>query len=462
MSVLPIQSVIPGLRWPSLPGQEGARRLAMMHQLACSERWSAEQLEEAQFRQIEVLLAHADAHVPFWRDRLRRAGLRPGTRLTRAAWSRLPVLTRREAQELGDRLRADATPAAHGGVIDGATSGSTGTPLRFCKTELNAFIGHGFNLRVPLWHGMDFAASRLTIRRLGVGAPDTDIQRLPHWGENYAPFRTGPLARLDVRLPLATHLECILREKPTYLTTLPTNLAALARLCQDSGQRPTGLRTVVAFGETVPDGLRALCRDVLGASLLEVYSAEETGPTAIQCPEHEHLHVMAEGCRLEVLDDDDRPCGPGGRGRVVVTMLQNFAMPLLRYEIGDLAEVGSPCSCGRGLPVLARVLGRIRDRVLMPNGESRAPYLGRERLYRIPAIIQHQFAQVARDIMEIRLVARRKLTAEEEALLTEEVRDNLGYPFHVKFVYQDAIPREPSGKYKDVVSELEDAPDRSN
>ena len=122
---------------------------------------------------------------------------------------------------------------------------------------------------------------------------------------------------------------------------------------------------------------------------------------------------MAESVKLEVLDADGAPCPPGAVGRVVVTSLHNFAMPLLRYELGDYAEMGSPCSCGRGLPVLNGIRGRLRHGMIMPDGGRRATYFGIS-FYKVAAIRQYQAAQTARDTIELRLVVRRPLTTDEE------------------------------------------------
>src|SRR3546814_11153852 len=91
---------------------------------------------------------------------------------------------------------------------------------------------------------------------------------------------------------------------------------------------------------------------------------------------HEVYHAQSENVLLEVVDDDGRPCGPGETGRVLITSLHNFATPLIRYELGDYAEVGSPCACGRGLPVIKQVLGRKRNRLILSDGRSGFPYLG--------------------------------------------------------------------------------------
>jgi phenylacetate-coenzyme A ligase PaaK-like adenylate-forming protein len=92
--------------------------------------------------------------------------------------------------------------------------------------------------------------------------------------------------------------------------------------------------------------------------LTDLYAADEAGCIALQCPDHEHYHVQSESVLVEVLDVEGRACAPGAVGRVVVTTLQNFAMPLVRYDIGDVAEAGDPCPCGRGLPVLRRIARR--------------------------------------------------------------------------------------------------------
>src|SRR5215510_10900500 len=100
---------------------------------------------------------------------------------------------------------------------------------------------------------------------------------------------------------------------------------------------------------------------------------------ALQCPDHEHYHVQTECILLEVLDTHGGPCAPGRAGLVVATPRHAFAMPLVRYVVGDYAEVGPPCPCGRGLPVLARIMGRTRNRLVLETGESYWPSFGTHR-----------------------------------------------------------------------------------
>ena len=111
---------------------------------------------------------------------------------------------------------------------------------------------------------------------------------------------------------------------------------------------------------------------------------------------------------VEVIDAAGQPCAPGQVGRVVVTPLFNYAMPLLRYELGDYAEVGPPCPCGRGLPVLTRILGRERNALLVaPTGERYWPAFGSRKFTEIAPIVQHQFVQKDAEWIEARLVTER-------------------------------------------------------
>jgi phenylacetate-CoA ligase len=155
----------------------------------------------------------------------------------------------------------------------------------------------------------------------------------------------------------------------------------------------------------------------------------------------------------EVLDGE-RPCQPGEIGRVVVTPLHNFAMPLIREEIGDFAEVGEPCPCGRGLPVLKRVMGRVRNLVTLPSGAQHWPLIGGRGLTEAAPIRQFQLVQTSLEHVEVRLVVHREITSQEEASVKDVIRDRLRYPFELTVTYHDEIPRGPGGKFEDFRSEI--------
>jgi phenylacetate-CoA ligase len=437
-----------------MPGQEDAMLLALSFQLRDSQWWPAETLAAHQMAQLEPLLAHAARTVPFYARRLQAlSGIKPGG-LTMEAFRQIPILRRTGIQDAGDALFSRRVPKDHGTVGDTTTSGSTGRPITVRTTAVTGLFYRAINLRYHLWHGRDLAGHVAAIRSLS-GAMTKAAETgdpLP-W---IAGYRSGPMSFLAVATPVSEQLRWLMDQDPDYLLTPPSNLRALLEHARDTGLRPARLREVTTMAEMLGPGVRELCTEVWGVPLADAYSSQELGMIALQCPAHTHYHVQAENLLLEVLDDDDAPSAPGAVGRVVATDLHNFATPLIRYEIGDYAEAGAPCPCGRGLPVLNRIAGRVRNRLTLPGGVRRFVTLPIAPLIAAAPVRQFQVVQTGREDIEVKLVIPRPLTEPEEAALRDYFIASFGYPFRIAFTPVDEIPRTPGGKHEDVISRLGD------
>jgi phenylacetate-CoA ligase len=440
-------SALSGVIWPAVPAAEGARMLATQFQFAQSERWLPAQLRTAQFAQLRILLRHARDTVPFYRERLAGLDLEGG--LDAEAYARLPLLARGDIQDHFEALSSRAVPTEHGRVYRGDTSGSTGRPIRFLLTELNEMFWHAYTLRDHLWHRRDFSCKLASIR--GHVPPGT----LPGWGRSTdSAFHTGPAVVSDIHSAMPELAAWLMRENPEYLLSFASILQELARHCARQGLRPSRLREVRAIGEALHPDARAEIRAAWNVPLVDMYTCREGGYLALQCPQHEHYHVQAENVYLELLNDRGTPCAPGETGRVVITPLHNFAMPLVRYDIGDYAQAGAACDCGRGLPVIRKILGRVRNMLRLPGGGARYPRFGESQFGDIAPVRQYQVVQKTLQDIEVALVATRPLTADEEEKLRAVIVKNLGSPFNVVFVYRDAISRSAEGKYEDYRSEV--------
>ncbi|HAY09418.1 MAG TPA: hypothetical protein DCY18_05710, partial [Thauera sp.] len=134
--------------------------------------------------------------------------------------------------------------------------------------------------------------------------------------------------------------------------------------------------------------------------------------------------------------------------------LHNFAFPLLRYEVGDYAEVGEPCPCGRGLPVIRRILGRQRNMLRLPDGRCHWPILNYKAMNTIVPLRQLRMIQVELERIEVDIVTTHRPDEATELRLGEEIQRNLGYPFKLEFHYVDAIPRSAGGKFEDFMSRV--------
>lgn len=445
----PVKSALTGVVWPALPDARAATVLAVQFQLEHSQWWDAPLLQAHQMRQLALVVRHAYATVPFYRARADASRWQSIGDISPARWADLAFMTRREVQDAGRELVSGSVPPGHGGLVQGETSGSTGMPITYWQTELTQFFWRAFALRDHLWHQRDLTQKLAGIR------PKMEDAVTRGWGPaTDVAFDTGVSATLNIRADFDTQLRWLQEQAPAYLISNAHNVYGLARRSLELGIRIPGLREARTYGGVVPEDARAIVREAWGVPLTDCYTCEEVGYLALQCPGHEHFHVQSENLLVEVLNDEDRPCAAGEIGRVVVSNLHNFAMPLLRYELGDFAEVGAPCACGRGLPVLKRILGRQRNLLTLPDGRRRWPSFASVYWAHVAPIRQLQMVQKTRDLIEVRVVAARALSAEEKRKLVAALQGCLGYPFEMEVQELDEIPRHASHKFEDFVSEI--------
>jgi phenylacetate-CoA ligase len=448
LPVWEFESAMPGVAWPAFPQPGRAAALALLQQLESTQWLPQERLRELQLRQIEALLRHAWDTSPYYRERW--AGrYDPARPLTPERFARLPLLPRRDLQQKYEDIKSADPPAAHGNAGETLTSGSTGAPVRALKTNLTALYWTVFTLRDHLWHARDLGAKLAVIRAHLKEGEAAD------WGvASQGIVATGPLATLNSGTVISKQLDWLRRHDPACLLSNASNAVELARACLIRGIRLPALREVRTVSEMLTGEGRRLIREAWGVKVTDMYSAEEIGYIALQCPEHEHYHVQSEGVFLELLDEAGAQCAPGQVGRVVVTDLHNFAMPLVRYEIGDYARAGAPCACGRGLPVIAGVAGRVRNMLVTASGDRLWPYFGAKQILEVAPILQQQFVQKDYDLIEARFVTEVPLDAGQESRLQELILSGLPAGMRLQFAYCDRIPRGAGGKYDDFICEV--------
>ena len=293
----PVRSSIAEVVWPAVPEPRASAVLAVLFQLEQTQWWSPEAIRERQFDQLRLLLAHAQRTIPFYRARLNQAGVEPDRWLDPSVWSRIPLLARADIQAAGDALLSDSLPSGHGSRSEIFTSGSTGRPIRAVRTQLWEFFWSVFTLRDHLWHRRDLRCKLAAIRESGKGkAPYPDGTVAPNWGRSISPvFQTGLSVSLNVTCTVEQQVAWLQRQAPDYLLTHPSIAQRLAEHCIAEGVRLPTLRQVETISELLRPATRDLCQQAWGVPVVDMYSAREAGYIALQCPEHEHYHVQADG-----------------------------------------------------------------------------------------------------------------------------------------------------------------------
>lgn len=443
-------SDVPGLAWPAVPPPRGRTVLNTQFQLDHSQWLAPEALLDRQHRQLRRLLRFAVDRSAYFRHHPARAGIADLDALTFEDFLRWPVLTKSDIQRHADELLVPDHPERLGEIHLAKTSGSTGHPLRAAVSGTSAFFNRALQLRGHLWYGLDLSAKLAVIRSF---IPDATN---PDWQPPFSlAFRTGPLVTLSSLEDFRIQLKWLRDHAPRYLITNNGNLRALIEAGLRHDLAPTSIRIVIGFADLAVPDLSALTAKHWNARYLDVYSCNEIGVIALQCPSDRHFHVQSEHVHLEILRSDGTPCAPGEVGRVVVTDLHNFAMPLIRYELGDQAAFGPPCACGRGLPTLQTLAGRTRDLAIDPTGRRFSVHLNSGIWTDIAPIIQRQIVQTGPGTLEIRYVADRELSDAETGQLRAEIRLALRFDYAVHFVRMTSIPLGPGGKFNEFVSAID-------
>lgn len=446
-----IRSSFDNITFPAIPDPYAARLHSTLCQMDQSQWWPSRVLQTFQHQQLSLLLSHAWNCSPGYRKRLKSSGYDPKRSLNVSVWDALPILTRADLQQSYTELCCSPVPQGHGKTFQVQSSGSTGQPIQALKSELSQFFWQTITLRDHLWHNRDFMQPMVGIR------PDRqhngDFQQFSSWGTPVdLLYHSGPSWVINSSTNIEQQLAYLAKLQPTYLITLPSNLRALIQ----TAPAPLGIpiHEVRTFGETVTQELRDLVRDRWDIPLNDIYSATEVGYIALQCPQSNNYHIQSETVLVEILDEQDRPCQPGQVGRVIVTPLHNFALPLIRYEVGDYAEVGESCPCGRGLPTLRQIMGRRRNMATTPDGKQFWPSFPAELWTTVAPIRQIQLLQHTTNTIEVCYVLERPLLVSETKQLKEKLLNSLGYPFNLTFTHRDSLLRPQNGKYEDFISLL--------
>jgi phenylacetate-CoA ligase len=404
------------------------------------------ELQELQLQRLQRLVEHAYGQCTFYRKRFDDAGFCPGQLRTPGDMSAIPVLEKRNLQEHRDEMVAAHWP--RNDLMPNQTGGSTGTPISFFVSRDRWCSRIAATWRHNRWAGLDIG-DRSAL--LWGAARDIPQHSLKNWLRNKLIDRRINLDTGHVtESKLQSFHAALKRFRPKTLVAYANSVALMARYLKSRGLPAYQPHSIIATAEVLEPSTRALIEEVFGCPVFNRYGCREVSVVASECDRHDGLHVMAEGLYVEVVRGD-RPARPGELGSVLVTDLLNLAMPLIRYRIGDMAALDhSPCACGRQLPRLQRLEGRVTDFVVgadgrLVSGVFLATYLVAMR----PSLGQVQLWQEApgRVLYKVRPNDKQALGSADLHFLEAETKRYLGHDVRVDHECVAELPREPSGKY---------------
>lgn len=423
--------------------------VAVRDELEKTQWWKKDDLEQLRLTRLRELLIHAQHHVPYYSKLFSEISFSPEKMDSLADLSRLPLLTKSKIRGHLEQLKADNAQ----GLARFNTGGSSGEPLIF-------YIG---NKRVS----HDVAAKWRATRWWDVDIGDREIVL---WGspiELNAQSRTRSFRDTLLRTKLLPAFEMSTQKldeflheihsaRPKMLFGYPSSLAHLACYAQAKNIRVDNLGIKVAFvtSERLYDNQREQIESIFGCWVANGYGGRDAGFIAHECPAG-GMHITAEDIIVEIVDEQGMPLPFGSSGEVVVTHFATGDFPFIRYRTGDVAILSDQaCSCGRGLPLIQEIQGRTTDFIVASDGTLMHGlaliYVVRD----LPGVQQFKIIQESLYATRILLVIDTTFNDALIATIKSDVVRRLGKDVKVDVEIVTHIAKEPSGKYRYVISHV--------
>jgi phenylacetate-CoA ligase len=405
---------------------------------------SREHIRAFQDHHLRRVVIHAYENVPYYRRLFDQHGVKPGDIHSVADLPAIPITSKRDLQSLPveEVVARGVNPIR---LVTHRTSGSSGEPFTIRCSRLEERFRGVLRLR--------------TIRELGLRVSDREasvVLRPTSARDNLLPLRVLQTlglyrkVRISCLLPPEDILRALRDFRPDVLTGIVGVLSRLAQAVSGNNRSIIRPRFIMVGGEVLTPLMRRHITEAFAAPVFNLYTSHEFNVIAWECQETGELHTCDDSVIVEVLKDG-RPAAAGERGEVVGTNLHSFAMPFIRYRLGDIVTKGSEtCRCGQPFSTIRTVQGRMIDYFPLPGGRAIHPYEIVLILLHDAAswIRQYQLVQEREDRIVLRVAPSTIPSPQQLASLEETVTPLLGQGVKFQVVLVPEIQVEPSGKFR--------------
>jgi phenylacetate-CoA ligase len=441
-------AIYPVYHWLMKDGANAAIR-----ELDANERLDRAALQQVTLSKLQKLVAHARANVPFYAKQLQNMRVDCPAGEFASAFGEIPLLSR---AVINANLESMVSTDLEGNGLDAnSTSGSTGEKLIFYTDWRSGAYRKASVRRSQRWLGVLPGEPEL---RLWGSPIDVDRKRSLRGLLHSVVSRERMLSAYSMdEASLRSYLKFFEKFKPKLLIAYPSALTVFAAYIEEQGARLPSLRAISCSAETLYEHDREYLERVFGAPVFNRYGCREFGDIANEVPDADGLVVNSDRLYVEVLDEQGNPCAPGEQGEVVVTDLENYGMPMIRYRIGDLARWVADSARGADrypFPMLASVDGRTLDIVRAPNGNRIGGTYWTILLRNRPGIKKFQVIQDTPTALRVLYVAEPGATPDFD-YYRREIAGRCGSDLQVDFIETDQFEQAPGTKFRLILSKLD-------
>lgn len=412
-----------------------------------------EELNALIWERLKRILELAYRRIPYYKATFDEAGIVPSDIKTFEDMSAVPMLDKRQLQRHLTEMVDPDWPKED--LIRDKTGGSTGTPVHYYYSRDRRSSRAAAALRHDRWAGYEIGQ-----RKAGIWGAARDMP-VPGWKKRLKSllFPKSLLLNSVLMTPesAVAFNEQLKRYRPPVIVAYASSMALFARMLKKENvqaYRPTG---IITSAEVLTPEDRKVIEEVMGAPVFNRLGCRDVSIIASECDRHDGLHLCAEALYVEIIRDN-RPAKPGEIGEIVITDMLNDPMPLIRYRIGDSAALmEGECACGRQLPRLDKIEGRVTDFLValdgrLCSGVGIATFIVANR----PSLGQIQIIQDERErvVYRIGCQKRENISDDDLTFLREQTELYLGKGIQVDYEFVDSIPHEASGKYRFSISKV--------
>lgn len=420
-----------------------------LEELERSQWFATEQLEELQLRRLKELLNYTFDYVPYYRELSRQLGISADEIETIDDLRKLPILDKETVRQNEERLISEEFVKEE--LVHVHTSGTTGKTLDIYLTKECFQKEYAFTWLHRSWAGVDYRDRTATL----AGHPVIPIEQEdpPFWVKNFYENQIIFSSYHINKGNLKYYVKALEDFQPELIHGYPSSIYLIALYIKDNNIRSIRPKAVFAASETLLDHQRQEIEEAFGCKVFMWYGNTEMVANIVEC-KNGNYHVKHEHSVVEFLNKDNEPAEPGEEGRMVCTGLGNYAMPLIRYDVGDMAIPSDKdsCSCGRGGMLVERLIGRVENYVVTPDGR----YIGRlDHVFKdAQNVVEAQIIQESIDAITLKIVKAPKFNSKDEKKIIANTRERVGHKIQVNLEYVEHIPRTSSGKFCFIISKV--------
>lgn len=404
------------------------------------------------------ILEYAIQNIPYYKDFAQKHAITISKKTIFEDLRKFPILTKDIARKEFDNLYK---------IIPGLdyyfnnSGGSTGEPVKIMQDK--RYWAESYAVGRLQYEWADYQFGEPLIKLWG---SEADIMKeKKHFKNRFASWMRSTYIlntfKMDEKSMLE-HIKFINKKKPKLLLAYVQSIDELARFIKQHDIKVHQPKAIMTSAGTLYQKTRSIVQEVFGCKIFDRYGSREVGPIACECEEHKGLHIASMTHYVEVLNKKMQPCKEGESGELYITLLSNYTMPLIRYQIGDLGVyTNKKCACGRGLPILKQVVGRTNSLLRTNKGVFDSVAISALLYYYegntpFQSFSKYQIIQESKSKIIFKVIVKKKaLWKEEKRKILEKFSAVLGEDVKITFQETKSIPPLKSGKYVYIINNME-------